>query len=671
MPERYPLPELLAPAGSPAALRAAIAAGADAVYFGGGSFNARMRAKNFTDEDVADAIALCHAYGVKVYMTFNTLVTDRELPLFLEAAHKAYTAGVDALIVADLGAAELLHRLLPALPLHASTQCSIHNSDGAREMARRGFCRVVPARELSRENIADMVQKSGTEVEIFIHGALCVSHSGQCLFSSLVGGRSGNRGECAQPCRLPDAKGRYPLSLKDLCLARKIPFLIEAGVHSLKIEGRLKSPSYVYQVVSIYRRLLDERRAATDAEVAALAAAFSRSGFTDGYFSGRINHRMMGVRTEADKQTVCELDEALLQPSPIPLDISFEMCAKTPIRLTVSDAKRTVTLTGDAPLEALNAPMDGEAVKKNLCRLGGTPYTVGTVAITVGPGLMVPVSRLNALRREALRRLTAPDRPQVELVNLAAPRLDKGQSAALSARFTAAAQITPLAQEQFPLRYLPLHAFDGAVANGVEIPPVILEDEREAALAALREAQRRGAKHALIGNVGHLILATEAGLIPHGDFRLNLTNSASLSSVLSQGFADALLSAELTLPQIRDIGGRRDAIVYGRVPLMLLEKCAGREVGDCATCKAGQAALVDRRGERFPIRCLPTQYGERHRNILYNSRPTVMSDRRRELLGAGISKGHFIFSVESAAEVDRVIRAYQKGLSLGDKVRRI
>ena len=665
-----PLPELLAPAGSMDALRAAIAGGADAVYFGGGAFNARLRAQNFTDDDVREAITLCHAHGVKAYMTFNTLITDRELPDFLAAVRTAYQCGADALIVADLGAADLLRQALPDLPLHASTQCSAHSTAGVKALEARGFCRVVPARELPREEIARLVRECDAEIEVFIHGALCVSHSGQCLFSSLVGGRSGNRGVCAQPCRLPDAKGNYPLSLKDLCLAREIPFFIQTGVRSLKIEGRLKSPDYVYRVVSVYRRLLDERRAATDIEVAELAAIFSRSGFTDAYFQKNIGHHMMGIRSEDDKEKARQLPAAALELPPIPLALSFEMCKEKPIRLTLSDTKRTVTVAGDVPLSAQNAPMDAERVKKNLCRFGGTPYTLGTADVTVEDGLMLPVSKLNALRREALRALTETGRnmPQTELPT---PKRARGtRLTARSARFERAEQITQAALAYFDCRYLPLHAFDERVANGVTLPPVIFDSEVGFVRNALKKAAEQGAKHALLGNVGHLTLALEAGLVPHGDFRLNLCNEQALAAALAQGFADALLSPELTLPQIRDIGGACDCIVYGRIPLMLLEKCAGREAGDCARCADGKNHLTDRRGEKFPIFRIEGANGS-HRNSLCNSRPTVMSDRQADLRSAKIAAGHYIFTVESPAEVDAVIRAYQNGTPLFDKVRRI
>ena len=283
------LPELLSPAGSLDALRAAIEGGADAVYLGGGSFHARMNADNFgTQESLCEAIAMSHFWGVKVYVTLNTMVYDRELNAALAQAEQAARAGADALIVADLGLATLLRRALPSLPLHASTQMSIHRGDAGKLLADAGFSRMVVAREMPADQIAEAVRQSPIEIEAFVHGALCVSQSGQCLFSSLVGGRSGNRGECAQPCRLPFKDGRgkdfYPLSLKDLSLARYVPELIESGVASLKIEGRMKSPEYVYTVTRIWRALLDAGKGADEAQMQELCNAFSRGGFTDGCF---------------------------------------------------------------------------------------------------------------------------------------------------------------------------------------------------------------------------------------------------------------------------------------------------------------------------------------------------------------------------------------------------
>ncbi len=665
MLQKNQLPELLAPAGSPDALRAALQGGADAVYFGGTAFNARLRAENFTADTMRESISLCHAYGTKAYLTLNTLMSDRELPRMIEAVEQAYLAGVDALIVADLGAAALIRTHFPALALHASTQCSGHNVGAARELTALGFSRMVLARETSAEDMRIFVRDSGMETEVFVHGALCVSHSGQCLFSSLVGGRSGNRGECAQPCRLPDAKGRYPLSLKDLSLARHLPALIDMGVDSLKIEGRLKSPAYVLEVVSAWRRLLDERRSATEREMRHLADVFSRGGFTDAYFSGRTERSMLGTRSEQDKSRSSEHTAFEGLTRKVPLTLDCVMKRDVPLTLTATSGDRCVTVTGENPLVAINAPMDRAALERSLGKLGGTPYTLAELTVALDDGLMVPVSRLNALRREALAALTQTDRG-VKAAPLCPTAPVKGERiSSRSARFEHAAQITEAARAYFERIYLPLHAFDGSV-DGVVLPPVIFDSEREHVEKQLQEAVRQGARHALVGNLGHLSLAHDADLIPHGDFRLNVCNTQTLAVLTHAGFSDALLSPELTLPQIRDLRGACDAIVYGRIPLMLLEKCAGREVGNCETCAKDKNELIDRRGEHFPILRLPP-----HRNLLCNSRPTVMSDRAEALQRAGLVGGHFIFTVESPEEVDRVIHAYREGEALDLPLRRI
>ena len=305
MKELNKLPELLAPAGSPEALTAAIRAGADAVYMGASGFNARIGAANFTPESLRSEIARAHDAGVRIYLTLNTLVYDREIGDLLKTAEAAYLAGADALITADLGVASIIRRTFPDLPLHGSTQMSGHNLEQAKLISELGFERMVIARETSMEDLASVCRNSPIEIEAFVHGALCVCHSGQCLFSSIVGGRSGNRGLCAQPCRLPYSDGRggksYPLSLKDLSLAPHLPALIDMGVASLKIEGRMKPPEYVAGVISIWRRLLDEGRGANADEMRRLAEIFSRQGFTDGYFTKNVGKHMLGIRTEGDK----------------------------------------------------------------------------------------------------------------------------------------------------------------------------------------------------------------------------------------------------------------------------------------------------------------------------------------------------------------------------------
>ncbi len=679
--ENEKLPELLAPAGSPRALEAAIEGGADAVYFGGVRNNARALAQNFSPDDISDAVRLAHLYGVRMYQTVNTLVTDRELPSVLEDARLAREAGVDALIVADLGAAAAIHAAFPDLPLHASTQASGHCVESARQLARLGFCRMVCAREMSYDDLCRFTAASPIEAEVFVHGALCVCHSGQCLFSSLVGGRSGNRGECAQPCRLPYRVGgreRYPLSLKDLSLAGHIPELIAAGVASLKLEGRMKSPEYVLAVTRVFRRLLDERRAATPEELRYLAAIFSRDGFTDGYFTGHVGSNMLGVRREQDKSSTRTLEAFGGLRRQLPLDVCAEVRRDRPMLMTVRHGERQVCVTGEVPEAALRTPSEHDAVLRSLTKFGGTSFCLGQAQLTLDDGLAVPVSRLNALRRAALEAMrealsVPPTRHKVSEASEASDEPEVTVKSTPSgvrvrrrtARFAGAEQITPSAREFFDVIYLPLHDY-APVADGVVLPAVIFDSELKKVERQLARAVADGAREALVGNLGHVAAARRAGLAVHGDFRLNVTSSRSVAALEALGIDDVIASPELTLPQLRDLGGSTAAVVYGRIPLMVLEKCVGRELGSCADCTAGRLRLTDRRGASFPV------LRERpHRSVIYNSLPTGMSDRETELERAGVIDQHFIFSVETPAEVDAVIRAYRDGVALGMPVRRV
>lgn len=735
------LPELLAPAGSPDALAAALSAGADAVYLGGTRFNARMSAKNFDAGALGEAVTHAHREGGRVYLTLNTLVWDRELSDAVAAAYEAALAGVDGLIIADLGAASLIRRALPELPLHASTQLSGHNAAAGEALAPLGFTRFVIARETRFCDLAAAVQNNPLEVEVFVHGALCVSHSGQCLFSSIVGGRSGNRGECAQPCRLPYAcgscppgtssaskrkgptgKGRdaYPLSLKDLTLAAHVPALLDAGVASLKIEGRMKSPGYVSGVVAIWRRLLDERRGVTEDELRTLEDLFSRGGFTDGYQTGILDHpdrghgRMMGVRSEDDKGRSAAAERLALSRRPVPrLESTMALTVEPdePVRLTVSaplyrggDSKTvSVTVEGDIPTVAAKdgATLDGETAARQLTRTGGTPYTVTHCRAAITPGLSVPLSRLNALRRDALdaldaaRRRSFPDpaagyappaprRPSV--IGYTPPRT--------TARFRTPAQIPAEAVDHLDILYLPLGITHPAHVppdkRGVILPPVIFDREAPATRESLSAALRAGARHVLMGNIGHLSLVREAAqeladpsaVHIHGDFRLNAANAEAAEVLFSLGFCDLLSSAELTLPRLRDLcraTGRVGAIIYGRLPLMILEKCAIREtyaaIDPTVVCRdicgRDRAVLCDRLGKEFPLLRESGADRTAHRTLVVNSLPLSMSDRPDDLSRIPLADAHFLFTVESAAEVARVFSAYRTATPIGGEVRRL
>ncbi|MBE6605688.1 MAG: U32 family peptidase [Ruminococcaceae bacterium] len=669
----YKKPELLAPAGSMEALDAAISGGADAVYFGSSAFNARMNAQNFDRENIKRAIEKCRNYGVRSNITFNTLIYDREIKSALDEIEFLYNAGADALIIADLGLACEVRRIFPDIELHASTQMSVHDTEGAKALASLGFSRVVVARELDRETLYEICKNSPIETEMFIHGALCVSHSGQCLFSSLVGARSGNRGECAQPCRLPYS-GAYPLSLKDNCLASCFEDVLALGAASLKIEGRMKSPEYVYGTTAIYRRLIDEKRNATFKEMKELAALFSRSGFTDGYFKNRINSSMLGVRTDADKALSVPKYDVDIKNQKRELSLFAKIKLGEPASLTLSladgDNNISVTSYADAPERAIRTPLTEESVRKNILKFGATDFVCNRARIELDTGVIMPVSKINALRRDAVAAIEEalmPKRRQndkkISEITGAGEYTPKK-----SARFLSNAQIPDAASGYFGIIYLPLEAYEQGAANGVILPPVIFDKEVSEIKIMLEKAKKEGAVHALVANIGHLSLAREYGFICHGDFRLNATNVYTVNKLLELGFEDIIPSPELTLAKIADLlpKASENTVVYGRIPMMLLEKCVIKDMSGCDKCSMGKGELVDRMGEKFPV-----YKTHKHRNTVYNSRVTYMADKRIELERANIYCGHYIFTDEGADDVKCVIDAYKEGKEPTGNIRRI
>ncbi len=653
------LPELLCPAGSYRALEAAIEGGADAIYMGGVAFNARINAKNFTSDELRRGISLAHSYGAKVYITANTLIYDRELDGFLRACEDAYVSGADALIVADLGAASEIKKRIP-IELHASTQVSGHGADAASALEKAGFSRMVCAREMSAENIRSFIDNSPLEAEVFVHGALCVCHSGQCLFSSLVGGRSGNRGECAQPCRLPyrgQSRGEeYPLSLKDLCLAPHIPELCDMGVASLKIEGRMKSPEYVREVTRIWRRLLDERRAASADDMRELEAVFSRSGFTDGYFVGRVGRKMLGVRSEEQKRVSREIAPFERISRKIPVDMKMTVRENAPVSLAITraDNGQSTFVFGDAPQIARTAPIDRETVKRSLLKLGDTPFEARAVEIELDGGLMLPISALNAVRRRAVEQLLADDTEKEPIKSADKSRAKNKRKSCRAAMFYDVDEIPSSAYSFFDVIYTPLEHYTGST-NGVALPPVIFDSERKKIGELLVAAKQKGAEHVLVGNIGHLSLVSDLGLHIHGDLRLNVVNASSAAYAEELGVEDVVLSPELCMAQMRDIGGSTYALVYGRAPLMVTEKCVGKETGGCYECADGKTYLTDRKGIRFPVRRT-----FEHRSVIFNSVPFYMADKADALASYGLTMEFFVFSTESADEVDTLITAYKK-----------
>ncbi len=659
------LPELLSPAGTPEAFYAAVHAGADAVYCGMTAFSARAYAGNFDEDALRTAVAYAHLRGVKVYITLNTQIYDREIPDFLATARTAYSVGADAVIVADMGAVRLLREAFPDLPLHASTQMSVHSTAGTYPLAQMGITRVVPARELSLSNICSMVEGSPCEIEVFVHGALCVSHSGQCLMSAMIGGRSGNRGACAQPCRLPYGEGKYPLSLKDLSLARHIPALIRSGVASLKIEGRMKSAAYVYGVTRIYRRLLDEHRAATPEEERELSALFSRTGFTDGYFTGKTESGMTGIRREEDKATAPTLAVEKTQPERIPITGELVLQKAKKAKLTLHCKGKTAVVYGETPTLAKSAPLTEDSLRERMTKLGGTLFTMRTedLAVALDPGLFLPVGAQNDLRRRAAMTLISTGRlPSGSVPPSLAPKAQV--PAEPIGIFYTAEGLTAAQESPLSLRFLLLSEMPRTkiCPDGVLLPPVVFDSEEQTVMSALRAARERGAVYAMCENLAHFHLAEEAGLLPWGGFRLNIRNRESYETYQRIfSIRNAVLSPELTFPQCRDIGG--GMIVYGRIPLMLLERCFIRENFSCDACK--RAVLTDRTGAKFPLMRV-----EAHRNLLLNSLPTYAKEKQKDLLRAGLSPV-FLFTVESPEEVRAVLLAWAEGEELPYRVRRV
>lgn len=673
-------PELLAPAGSPQALEAAVLNGAGAVYLGWGGFNARRGAQNFSQEEFAEALAYCHVRGVKVFLTLNILLSDRELPAALETARTASRLGVDAVLVQDWGLFRLLRRVLPDLPLHASTQMSIFTSGGACEIAGDGCRRVVLARECSRDEVAVICRDCPVEIEVFVHGALCMCYSGQCAMSAVLGGRSGNRGRCAQPCRLPygvNGSGvAYPLSLKDSCLAPRLADLEDLGVACLKIEGRMRRPAYVATVTNIYARLLEERREPTRAEMDILKDAFSRSGFTDAYWLGRHGRDMLGTRPEnAAEFTLPELSPVDIA---IPVEFTCGVKAGKAAWLHVDDGLgNEVTVTGAVPEAARNRALTVEDLSARLRKTGGTPYRCVSVDVDeFDPGLSLSASAVNKLRRDALEalskcRMAGPVRRE----RFPAPELPEVDCSADVPRFTvsvaSAAQWSAGLLELGPARVCaPLEVLAGldrlpeAETEWCAVLPRVWRDRDEGVLRDMLErAAVLGVTAVMAGNLGHLALVRGMGFRVYGDFGLNVFNSWSLDYLREKGLESACLSFELRFAQIRDMRKilPAEAIVYGRLPLMITENCIAQNGGACpGVCEEGCSAegpafLNDRMGADFPL--LPV-WG--HRTEIQNSRVLWLADRP-EYRRLGLAFARLRFTTESPEECADVFRRYLNG----------
>ena len=672
--------ELLAPAGSMEALRAAVQNGANAVYLGCGAFNARKSAKNFTPQTLMEAVKYCHVRGVAVHLTLNTLVSDKEIPELVDVIRAGAEAGVDAFIVQDLGVIDLCRQVAPHIDIHGSTQMTIHSLPGVLLCAAWGMKRVVLSRELSREEIRYICKNSPIEIEVFGHGALCMCYSGQCYLSAAIGGRSGNRGRCAQPCRQSYGYGhwenRYPLSLKDNCLIPYLQDLEEMGVASLKLEGRMKRPEYVATITRIYREALNTGNV-THRMVDKLLTAFNRQGFTDGYYTGSRGKDMFGIREETNDQGDW-LKEArqTYEATEVPLvPLRFYACV-TPGEsyVTVSDAEgRSCTVRGPVPERARTQDLTREMLHQRLEKTGGTPYVCAEFMADVTPGLMLSAAAINAMRRDALNQLTAlrARRDPVRLGRVRRIQRYPGNThqPELTVQVTTREQITGRLLKLNPkVLYVPLHILTEDTgwtrelcrrANVCVVLPRILHDgELPSVKNALVNLRALGVGDALVGNLGHLLPVRESRLNVRGDFGLNLYNSVATNTVKELELRSATLSFEMTLPQIRDVSKAVpcEILIYGRLPLMVTENCIIQGKNGNCSCHLSGTKLMDKTGAEFPV----IRDGNSCRSVLLNGKKLNLLDRQEDLAHLGLWATRLYFTTENPREVDQVLNAYLK-----------
>ncbi len=652
--------ELLSPCGSINELKAAVYGGADAVYFGGQKFNARKSAENFSDSDIVNAFKFCHLYGVKAYVTLNTVVSDKEIKELTEFVKLLNDNGCDGVIIQNLGLMSVIKQIAPALPVHASTQLSVHSLEGVKMMASLGFSRVVVSRELSYENLKYICENSPVEIEAFIHGALCMCYSGQCYLSSVIGTRSGNRGSCAQPCRKMYENG-YELSLKDMAMASDFKKFLSVGVTSFKIEGRLKSKDYVYGVTKTYRNLIDQNMNADKNDENYLKALFSRQGFTNGYFKGQPSKEMFGIRTKEDKQ-LSETINTNIEEKKIPVALDFVFKENAPFKVTYEAGGCKAEAKGPVPQKAQNREVTYEDIKEKLTKTGDTPFEVTKISQVTEKNLFIPVSVLNNLRRQALdslyEKLTHCISRPFESLNIDL-KDSKTSFKGYNITFFNENYVETLNdyKDKINVLWLP---FDKINKNhlgktGIMLPPIIKNDEQPYVRNTLRELKKLGINKTYCRSWDSVKLSLEEGFIPSGGFSLNLFNSYDLDIALKTGLSDAVISPECSIPVIRDMKKALpvNLIVYGKLPVMVTENCIIKNAGSCIDYK-GFYYLCDQTGAKFPVMCQHP-----HKNVIFNSVPVNLSDKTDEILSLGIGGLDFIFTDETKEQILQILSDFE------------
>lgn len=666
--------EVLAPAGNMDSLKAAVFAGADAVYMGGSLFSARANAVNFTDEELVKAVEFARVRGVKVYVTVNTLLKDSEMEEAMEFVRFLCSVPVDGILVQDMGLFRLINELAPDMPLHCSTQMSIHTPEGTKMLWKMGADRVVLSREMSLEEIRRVHEVCPVELEAFVHGALCMCVSGQCYFSAMLGSRSGNRGRCAQTCRLPfstDDGCENVLSLKDMSFIDRIEKLKEAGVCSAKIEGRMKRPEYVAAASASCRKAADNESIPQEL-LDNLEAVFSRSGFTDGYLTGKRGPDMFGIRRKEDvtagsSAVFGKLHELYKgEAGRVPVNITVKiMCGeKASLKLEDRDGN-TVLCTSEAAAEkAINRPLDEERIRVQISKLGSTPYHAERVEVITDGISIMPMSQINDLRRTAVEKLSLVRASGVPCeMKEYSPDFEIYNSGKLKLRavFSSYAQV-PDNVSELEYAYLPLTedpknfkalSMTG-VRVGVDMPRELFGAEEDAE-KRIKLLQEMGFNTFLCGNLGAVALCKKLGCDIQGSYSLNVSNTESIKTFEEMGVKDCELSFELTLDDVSDIGGSipRGVMIYGRQALMLVRNCPIGH-GKCSSCREVKC-ITDRKGASFPVMCMR---GGKIRSVeILNSVPLSLSDRMNEVRNCdfGIMRFTVENSVETAARINEFI----------------
>ena len=612
--------EILAPAGGFDSVYAAVNSGADAIYLGLQDFSARKDAKNFSFEELKSTTSYCHIRGVKVYVTMNTLLFDEEMESALKAVKKAVKCNIDALIVQDIGFATAVHTACPKLPLHGSTQMSIHSVSGAKLLKELGFKRVVLSREMSKEEIKEIADNVDIELEVFVHGALCMSVSGQCYFSAMLGGRSGNRGRCAQTCRLPfKVEGcDYALSLKDNSIIYYLDELKKIGVTSAKIEGRMKRPEYVASAVRACYEKREKGFVSTDT-MEKLKNVFSRTGFTEGYFKGELGHNMFGYR---QKEDVVSATEGLFKEirndykdEMKRISLSGKFSAKfneAPV-FAISDEHNSVIIEAQILCErAENIPLTTEKAEKQLNKTGGTPYFFENISLDIEDNLSIPLSVLNKIRREALEQISEK-RDFDYNYSFEMPRLNlKPVKRQMTEKRAEVKKIDGIGKGDYDLVFVPIDISetdiealnDKEIKFGISVPRGLFDREKKI-INRLKEFKNKGVRDVLCNNLGAVYFCKELGFDVHGGEFLNFTNTLSLNWAENFGLKDVTLSLELTDNQINALGGniKTGIISYGYIPLMLTRNCPVKSGNkDCKSCKKKEK-LQDRKNFQFSLFC--------------------------------------------------------------------